>query len=419
MITLLNNSLNYLHPPAPTLSIVSSSTAPLILRVAFIGRKTVFNLSALSLPQLQLCHRHCSHNYNKLRRCHNKRHENRVSIHTASRPGADTTTKKSERVNRFLQNFDRNSMASANNNLEKNGNCEESTDNICLNKGVGGQDGMDRFYFLIDIGANLTNKKFSRDVDSVVQVTGTNILVSKEALRLTRLFPDTLFATAGIHPHDAKTFDETSIQEIESLCSNPEVVALGEIGLDFNRNFSPPEVQLEVFEKQVQLACRIKMPVFLHERDAHEEMINVLMKYQDKLPPSVLHCFTGTVSQAKAYVDLGLYIGLTGYVWKDKSEDGVRKMLMDNVIPLDRLLIETDCPFMYPNFRSAKLTPEMKQVLTQRSLNYLNRNCTFQRNEPCSLPATLEMISALMKKNPEEVAMATTYNAVKIFGLSS
>lgn len=96
------------------------------------------------------------------------------------------------------------------------------------------------------------------------------------------------------------------------MCSNPEVVALGEIGLDFNRNFSPPEVQLEVFEKQVQLACRIKMPVFLHERDAHEEMINVLMKYQDKLPPSVLHCFTGTVSQAKAYVDLGLYIGLTG-----------------------------------------------------------------------------------------------------------
>jgi TatD DNase family protein len=97
----------------------------------------------------------------------------------------------------------------------------------------------------------------------------------------------------------------------------------------------------------------------------------------------------------------------------------VRKILSDNVIPLDRLMIETDAPFMYPNTRSAKLTPEMKSVMTQRSLNCLNRYCTFQRNEPCSLPATLEIISALMKKQPEEVAMATTYNAVKIFGLSS
>ncbi|CAL8103957.1 unnamed protein product [Orchesella dallaii] len=289
---------------------------------------------------------------------------------------------------------------------------------------------VDSNYILIDIGANLTNKKFSRDVDAVVQrakesgvqkimVTGTNILVSKEALRLTRLFPDTLFSTAGIHPHDAKTFDETSESELESLLANPECVAVGECGLDFNRNFSPPETQLEVFEKQVALACRLRKPLFLHERDAHDEMMVVLKKYESSLPPAVLHCFTGNIAQAKAYLDLGLYIGITGYVWKDKTEDGVRKMLTDNIVPLDRLLVETDAPFMYPNTRSAKLPTDVKQVITQRSTTFLNRYCTFQRNEPCSLPCTVELISAFMGKSPEDVALATTYNALKLFGLSS
>lgn len=253
----------------------------------------------------------------------------------------------------------------------------------------------------------------------------------------------------GVHPHDAKTFDETSESEIESLLGNPECVAVGECGLDFNRNFSPPETQLEVFEKQVVLACRLRKPLFLHERDAHDEMMSVLKKYQSSLPPSVIHCFTGNVTQAKAYLDLGLYIGLTGYIWKDKSEDGVRKMLTDNVVPLERLLVETDAPFMYPNTRSAKLPAEVKQIITprletffclwcknryifiqdiffyyiilniDRSTTFLNRYCTFQRNEPCSLPCTVELIAALMGKPPEDVALATTYNALKLFGLSS
>lgn len=117
---------------------------------------------------------------------------------------------------------------------------------------------------------------------------------------------------AGIHPHDATSWDENSAAEIEELCANPECVALGECGLDFNRNFSPPEVQLEAFEKQVQIACRLRKSLFLHERDAHDEMMEILKKYQDKLPLCVLHCFTGNVAQAKAYLDLGLYIGITG-----------------------------------------------------------------------------------------------------------
>jgi TatD DNase family protein len=298
----------------------------------------------------------------------------------------------------------------------------------------------DSNYILVDIGANLTNKKYLRDQDSVVQrakdsgvkkiiCSGFNVNVSKEALRLTRIYPDVIFSTAGIHPHDAKSWDSDSEVELEKLCQNSECVAVGECGLDFNRNFSPPDVQLEVFEKQVQLACKLRKPMFLHERDAHTDMVRILQKYSATdnganvlpldLSKCVIHCFTGTVDQAKTYLGMGLYIGITGYIWKDKGDNGVRKLLTDNLIPLDRLLVETDAPFMYPNTRSAKLSADIKQILSQKAFNFLNRYCTFQRNEPCSLPATVELISSLMEKSPEEVAMATTYNAVKIFGLTN
>uniref|UniRef100_T1J039 Deoxyribonuclease TATDN1 n=1 Tax=Strigamia maritima TaxID=126957 RepID=T1J039_STRMM len=285
-------------------------------------------------------------------------------------------------------------------------------------------------YILIDVGANLTNKKFGRDLDAVIQrakdagvqkimVTGTSVHSSKEALRLTRIFPGSLYSTAGLHPHDAKSCDETTLVALEELASNPECVAIGECGLDFNRNFSPPDVQIEVFEKQVELACRLKMPLFVHERDAHEALLAVLDKYKARLPSVVIHCFTGTREEAVKYLELGFYIGLTGYLWKDKSQDGVRKILEDGVIPLNRLLVETDAPFMYPNTRASKLPDNIKESLTEKSLNYLHRYCTFQRNEPCSLSVTVEMIAACMNHTPDQVGLAATYNALKIFGLSN
>ena len=153
------------------------------------------------------------------------------------------------------------------------------------------------------------------------------------------------------------------------------------------------------------------------------------------MPPCVIHCFTGTREQAQKYLELGCYIGLTGYLWKDKSENGVRKILEDGIIPLDKLLVETDAPFMYPNTRASKLPQHIKDCLTERSVTFLQRYCTFQvsdaiigdfkililifqRNEPCSLPVTVEMIAAYLNKTPEEVALATTFNALKVFGLS-
>jgi len=299
--------------------------------------------------------------------------------------------------------------------------------------GVGGKGKlMDKLsnYIIVDIGANLTNKKFSRDLDQVIQratdsgvskimVTGTSLHSTKEALRLTRLYPDILYSTAGIHPHDAKSWDEETYNELKDAARCAECVAIGECGLDFNRNFSPPEMQIEVFEKQVMLACELGKPLFLHERDAHAEMVAILERFVDRLPPCVIHCFTGNREQAIKYLQLGCYIGLTGYLWKDKSENGVRRILEEGVIPLDKLLVETDAPFMYPNTRASKLPQHIKDCLTERSVTFLQRYCTFQRNEPCSLPVTVEMIAAYLNKTPEEVALATTFNALKVFGLSA
>jgi len=291
-------------------------------------------------------------------------------------------------------------------------------------------------YIIVDIGANLTSKKFARDLDSVIKrakdagvtkimVTGTSVTGSKDALRLSRLYPGSLYCTAGVHPHDAKSWEEegdvNTMSTLREFAMNPECVAIGECGLDFNRNFSPPETQLEVFEKQIQLACELKKPLFLHEREAHADMVRLLELYRERgsLPLCVIHCFTGNKEQARKYLSMGCYIGLTGYLWKDKSEDGVRKILEDNVIPLDRLLVETDAPFMYPNTRASKLPQHVKDCLTEKSQTFLQRYCTFQRNEPCSLPVTVEMIAAYLKKTPEEIALATTFNALKVFGLST
>ncbi|KAJ8972881.1 hypothetical protein NQ317_015786 [Molorchus minor] len=284
-------------------------------------------------------------------------------------------------------------------------------------------------YILIDVGANLTNKKYNRDLDSVIQrakdsgvqkimVTGTSVKGSKEALRLSRIYPDTLYSTAGIHPHDAKSYTDESWEELRRLAENPECVAIGECGLDYNRNFSEPEDQRTVFRKHLELAIELNKPVFVHERDAHDDLIEILDQYKEKLPPVLVHCFTGSSENALAYLEKGFYIGLTGYLCKDKSDTGVRKLLEDGSIPLERLVVETDAPFMYPNTRASKLPLHVKDGLTERSMTFLHRYCTFQRNEPCSLPAIVEMIAAFMKKKPEEVALATSFNAMKLFGLS-
>jgi TatD DNase family protein len=178
-------------------------------------------------------------------------------------------------------------------------------------------------YILVDVGANLTNKKYSRDLESVIQrardsgvqkimVTGTSVKSSKEALRLTRIYPGTLYSTAGIHPHDAKSYTDESWNELKVVASNPECVAVGECGLDYNRNFSEPSEQRQVFRKHIELAIEINKPLFVHERDGHDDLLEILDQYKGRLPPVLIHCFTGTAEQALTYLSRGFYIGLTG-----------------------------------------------------------------------------------------------------------
>ncbi|XP_012272082.1 uncharacterized protein LOC105695257 isoform X2 [Orussus abietinus] len=252
-------------------------------------------------------------------------------------------------------------------------------------------------YILVDVGANLTNKKYSRDLDSVIQRA----------------------KDAGVHPHDAKSWEEPETpQELESIASNPECVAIGECGLDYNRDFSDPDTQRSVFHKQVELACRLNKPLIIHERGAQSDVLEVLSHYTNRLPSVLIHCFTGTAEEGQIYLNEGFYLGITGYLCKDKSDSGVRQLLEGGQAPLERILVETDAPFMYPNTRASKLPSRVKDALTERSMTFLHRYCTFQRNEPCALPAIVEMVAAFMQSTPEEVALATAFSALKLFGLN-
>ncbi|XP_011260025.1 uncharacterized protein LOC105253604 [Camponotus floridanus] len=285
-------------------------------------------------------------------------------------------------------------------------------------------------YIIVDVGANLTNKKYSRDLDSVIQrakdagvqkimVIGASIRSSKEALRLTRIYPGTLYSTAGIHPHDAKSWeDPDTLHELETIANNLECVAIGECGLDYSRDFSAPETQRAVFHKQIELACTLNKPLVIHERSAQKDVLEVLSQYKNRLPPVLIHSFIGTAEEAQIYLNQGFYLGITGYLCKDKSDSGIRQLLEGGQVPLDKILVETDAPFMYPNTRASKLPAHVKDALTERSMMFLHRYCTFQRNEPCALPAIVEMVAAFMRTTPEQVALATAFNALKLFGLN-
>lgn len=285
-------------------------------------------------------------------------------------------------------------------------------------------------YVLVDIGANLTNRKFGRDLESVVQrakdsgvqkiiAIGSSLKSSKEALRLARIHPGTVYSTAGIHPHEAKCWDDEYITELRDIASNSECVAIGECGLDYSRDFSAPITQEMVFEKQIELACELHKPLIIHEKSAHDEVLDLLNKFKPHLPATILHSYVGNSNHVKNYLQLGSYIAINGYICKDSSEEGLQAMLESGELPMDRILVESDAPFLYPNARASKLPAHVRDSITTKSQTFLQRYCTFQRNEPCSVPVLVEIIAAFLKKTPDEIALATTFTALKLFGLNS
>jgi TatD DNase family protein len=259
---------------------------------------------------------------------------------------------------------------------------------------------------LIDIGANLTHDSFDHDRDAVLAraaeagvrrlvVTGTSVTASVQAAALCERHPGVLYSTAGVHPHHAAEYDAHTTTALRALLASPTVVAVGECGLDYFRDFSPRDAQRAAFAAQLELAAATRKPVFLHQRDAHTDFVALLAPERSKLAGGVAHCFTGGRKELGAYLDLGLYIGITGWVCDERRGAELREALP--YVPLERLLVETDAPYLLPR----DLAPKPAS----------------RRNEPKFLAHVLERVAAALGKPAEEIAAATTANAEALFGL--
>ena len=212
-------------------------------------------------------------------------------------------------------------------------------------------------------------------------------------------YPGLLFATAGVHPHDADSLDSDGYDQLAQLTEHPQCIAVGETGLDFNRNFSSAENQLLAFERQLQLAADCAKPVFLHERDAFTAQYKLLAKYRPQLCGGVAHCFTGTADQLAAYLELDLYIGITGWVCDLQRGESLRALVPK--IPDDRLLLETDAPYLIP----ANAPREGVSSRYRR------------RNEPALLPYIIELVASLRDQSVAHIATLCESNARRLFKL--
>jgi TatD DNase family protein len=257
---------------------------------------------------------------------------------------------------------------------------------------------------LCDIGINLAHDSFDHDREAVIQraaevgvtrmvITGSSLASTHAAIALVQQYSSSMRCTAGVHPHHASELDTTQLQAFDALARQPEVVAVGECGLDYFRNFSPREAQLDAFAQQLELAAAVGKPVFLHQRDAHEDFVNVLRRYRERLTGGVAHCFTAGMDEARAYLDLGLYIGITGWICDERRGHHLREVVQH--IPADRLLIETDSPYLLP--RDLQPKPQSR------------------RNEPMYLPHVLMAIAEARGESAEKLAEITTDNALRLF----
>lgn len=262
----------------------------------------------------------------------------------------------------------------------------------------------------VDIGINVTSKQMRKRwkgiVKRAVEEGVTRIVLTGTSLACSRKNQDIideweliskkgkLFCTVGIHPHDAKTFvveKNETIEEMKKLIARRKqiVCAVGECGLDYNRMFSTKEEQLRAFREQVKLACELSLPIFVHEREAHEDLVSVLDTFP-KLPPVVVHCFTGSLEEAKRYVDMGFHIGFTGTICKFKRGEALRNIVTK--LPLDRIMIETDAPWM--GFVKGR-----------------------RFSEPADVALVAKKISSLLGITPQQFARTTTTTARRFFRL--
>jgi TatD DNase family protein len=259
---------------------------------------------------------------------------------------------------------------------------------------------------LIDIGANLAHDSFDDDREDVLRraaeagvtriiVTGSSEQSNRDAVGLAAAHPGVLYATAGMHPHHASEYDSNCADQIRQLAEDGKVVAIGECGLDYFRNFSPRDAQLTAFQSQLDIAVDSGLPVFLHNRDAHDDFVEVLEPMLPKLSRAVAHCFTGEHESLREYVAMGLYIGVTGWICDERRGAHLKEIV--SAVPDDRLMIETDAPYLLP--RTIQPKPKTR------------------RNEPMHLVEVLRVVAEARGQSEEYVAETTTRNAVRFFNL--
>ena len=259
---------------------------------------------------------------------------------------------------------------------------------------------------LVDIGANLTHDSFDSDRDEVIEratncgvrrliITGSSADSSEDAAELAASRPGLLYATAGVHPHHAGEYTPEVHDRLLALLDNDAVVAIGECGLDYFRDFSPRHAQRDAFAAQLALASSTGLPLFLHQRDAHADFVSILGPAIGRLAGGVAHCFTGDAAALHTYLDMGLHIGITGWICDERRGLELRKLASE--IPLDRLMIETDAPYLLP--RTLQQKPGTR------------------RNEPMYLREVLRVFAEASGLPERQVADATTRNAERLFAL--
>jgi len=282
--------------------------------------------------------------------------------------------------------------------------------------------------YLVETHAHLDDHKFDADRDDVIEraieagvkqivTVGVNLRSSRVAVAIAERYPS-VYATVGVQPHDAESVGPSVLQELRDLALHPQVIAIGEIGLDFYRDLAPRDAQCAAFEAQLKLATETDKPVVIHIRDkkgeigAYDEVLTILRTWLSNhptvqspnhpttqppgSPPGVLHCFSGDLSIAQVALDLGFYLGVDGPVTYSNAK-GLQSMIAQ--LPLDRLLLETDCPY---------LTPQ-----PQRG----PRNKPSPRNEPAYLPYIVQKVAELKDVQVSYVARTTTANAERLFRL--
>ncbi|SNR93737.1 TatD family hydrolase [Pseudomonas segetis] len=262
---------------------------------------------------------------------------------------------------------------------------------------------------LTDIGVNLTHPSLAEQCAAVLDrayaagvaqllLTGTSLVESEQAIKLCEEHDESqsrLFSTAGIHPHDASSWNSDSASQLKTLLAHQRVRAVGECGLDFNRDFSPRPQQEKVLEEHLALAVELKLPVFLHERDASQRLLEILTDYRDQLPAAVVHCFTGEKRALFNYLDLDLHIGITGWICDERRGTHLQPLVRE--IPQGRLMLESDAPFLLPR----TLRPKPKNG----------------RNEPAYLTETLKTVAEHRCETIESLAAHTSATAQAFFRL--